>query len=368
MVASLDDTLPKPLTDRPASASCATGCFQWVDPLHTRSWDSLCLAHAGATVFHTRPWLEALVETYGFRPTGLVQETKGRVAALWPFLEVKKGWQSRKAVALPFTDVCEPLLTEEADKAQLWREIRARAETLRWSSVELRGGLQVVGCSQASLLFRGHLLDLTAGEDRLYARLDSSVRRAIRKAQRHGLTVDISAEGAAVEEYYKLHCVTRKRHGLPPQPFSFFRGLQRRLMTSGGGWVVTARQGQTAVAAAIYLEFNRRAVFKFGASGRAGQALRANDLVMWEAIKWLARRECLTLDFGRTSMRQEGLRRFKRGWGAEEHQIEYGRYDLRRSVWAVDQDRAHGWYTKLFRVLPVWLGRAAGAVLYRRMA
>jgi hypothetical protein len=46
--------------------------------------------------------------------------------------------------------------------------------------------------------------------------------------------------------------------------------------------------------------------------------LRANNLVMWEAIRWFSRNQFRSLHFGRTDQVQEGLMQFKRGWGAED--------------------------------------------------
>jgi len=31
-------------------------------------------------------------------------------------------------------------------------------------------------------------------------------------------------------EYYRLHCLTRKRHGLPPQPTGFFQKIQEHII------------------------------------------------------------------------------------------------------------------------------------------
>jgi hypothetical protein len=87
--------------------------------------------------------------------------------------------------------------------------------------------------------------------------------------------------------------------------------------------------------------------------------------VLWRAIEHLCAGGCELLDFGRTSLHNEGLRRFKLGWATDEHMITYRRFETRKSRWTAAADRAparlYGW---MFRAMPVTLNRLAGAVLY----
>ena len=113
---------------------------------------------------------------------------------------------------------------------------------------------------------------------------------------------------------------------MPPQPFRFFQNIYEEIISRGDGFVVLAKLASRSIAAAVFFEFNGNAVYKFGASDESQQYRRANNLVMWEAIKRLAQRGCRTLHFGRTELGNEGLRRFKRGWGAIEEVIPYCRF------------------------------------------
>src|SRR5690606_14598504 len=136
----------------------------------------------------------------------------------------------------------------------------------------------------------------------LFENFESSVRRAIRRAEKVGLTIDASAELSAVREYYDLHCRTRREHGLPPQPFRFFAQIQFHILRKGLGTVITARHSGQPVASAIFFLFNGEAIYKFGASDPNTLSLRANNLVMWKAIKWCRNKGARVLNFGRTSL------------------------------------------------------------------
>ncbi|MEI2725731.1 MAG: GNAT family N-acetyltransferase [Verrucomicrobiota bacterium] len=163
----------------------------------------------------------------------------------------------------------------------------------------------------------------------LFAGLDAGVRRAIRKAQAAKVEIEIVTDLAAVQTYYALHCQTRRRHGVPPQPFRFFASIHRHLVAAGLGRVIQARWQGRIVASAVFFQFGRHAVYKFGASDRAFQHLRPTNLLMWEAIKWHAAHGFTALHFGRTSLANEGLRRFKLGFGAREERLACFRYDFR---------------------------------------
>src|ERR1039458_10634247 len=88
-----------------------------------------------------------------------------------------------------------------------------------WKYLELRGGRNLLPSAPASQAYYGHELNLREDEKGLFAGLKESVRRAIRKAEKLGLTVEILKDLEAIREFYTLQCRTRKKHGLPPQPF-----------------------------------------------------------------------------------------------------------------------------------------------------
>ena len=121
-------------------------------------------------------------------------------------------------------------------------------------------------------------------------------------------------------------------------------------------------------AGAVFFHSGKTAVFKFGASDETLQHLRANNLVMWQAIRWHAQRGFTLLDFGRTSLENEGLRRFKLNWGSQERRIDYVRYDCQTGSFVTGRDEALGWHNRLFKILPVAFGRLIGAALYRHAA
>jgi hypothetical protein len=270
----------------------------------------------------------------------------------------------RRGISLPFTDWCQVLADAPDGGAQLWGAAVELGRRRGWRAIEGRDTSVLPSGFAPALEFYGHELELHAGQQVLFAGLEPAVRRAIRKSNACGLTVEITCDPKAMSTYYDLHCVTRKRHGLPPQPFGFFKCVAEFLLAKGQGIVVLARHGDRPVAAAVFLHSADRAVYKFGASDAAAHEMRPNNLVMWQAICYYAKREFKSLHLGRTSLSNDGLRRFKRGFGAREHRLAYYSYDLRSARFLCRRDRACTCFRAGFRLLPRPLFCLVGRLLY----
>jgi hypothetical protein len=338
------------------------------DPLTLESWDAQVATHSGATIFHSAAWARVLHETYGHKPFYVGRFEAGRCQDLLPIMEIDSTFTGRRGVTLPFTDFCHPLADHEPPAAGNWELALRLGRQRDWKYYECRGRHGVPTGARPSLTFYGHELFLTCPPDKLFAGFDAGVRRAIRKAQAEPITIEIKTDLAAVRAYYALHCRTSQRYGVPPQPFRFFANIHRHLLARGLGWVIQARWRERIVASAVFFQFGRWAVYKFGASDLDFQHLRPNNLLMWEAIQWHAAHGFASLHFGRTSLANEGLRRFKLGFGPREERLECFRYDFRQNEFVTTTDRAETRVNAVFRRLPLPLLRLLGATLYPHLS
>src|SRR4029077_9161416 len=121
-----------------------------------------------------------------------------------------------------------------------------------WSYFELRSHSIVPSNVPASESYYGHFLDLRIGPEALISNFSSSVQRAVRKAQRSGLSVSFQTSPDAMAQFYKLHVRTRRRHGVPPQPRSFFINIQRHLLNTGYGFIALVESRKGPAAAAVF--------------------------------------------------------------------------------------------------------------------
>jgi len=342
--------------------------LQAVNPADFGDWDTKVQSHPHYSFFHGAAWAKVLQDTYGFTPLYLTNGAAGQDQSLLPVMEVRSWLTGRRGVGLPFTDDSRPLCGGADAFPKLFSKAVEEGRKRGWKSLECRGGREGLENATPSLAFYGHYVALDVDEARLFAHLDSSARRAVRKAEKSGVTTEISRGAEAMRTFYRLQCRTRKKHGLPPQPFAFFRNIQKHILSQNLGIVVTASHQGRPIAASVYFQLGERAIYKFGASDERFQEFRGTNLVMWEAIKWHAAHGARSLHLGRTSLANDGLRRSKLGWGAREERIEYVKYDLRADRFVADHDETSGWHTRVFRRMPGPLARLAGALLYRHIA
>lgn len=341
--------------------------FEIVNPLEESGWNDAIVAGGRASAFHTREWAGALSETYGYKPLYLCGREQGVVRLLVPVMEVASRLTGRRGVSLPFTDFCDPLFQDRNELDAAVDQILRLGRQRGWRRVEFRSGVVFGSSTEPSSRYLGHNLDLSASEDTLYKNLKATVRTALRKAEKNGVQVTMSASADAARQFYRLNCMTRKQHGLPPQPRRFFENLHEWMIKGDKGMVAMAESGGRAIAGAVFLHFGGTAIFKYSASDPIYQAARPNNLVMWRGVQWYREHGFQTLSLGRTRRENDGLLRFKQGWGAEERELRYFTYDLRRDTLTKDADHVDGAHNVLFRRLPIPCLRLLGTVLYKHM-
>ncbi len=340
--------------------------FTIADPTTIRDWDDRMRDLPGATIFHGAAWARVLKRSYGYLPLYFLKE-KGRLSAVIPMMEVVSILTGRRAVSLPFTDHCEPLAPHHEVLKAMFDAVIKEGRKRGWGYVELRGGTGFLVDAEASAYHYRHTLDLTPGVDKLFKGLRDSTRRNIRKAEKEGVEIRFESGLAALREFYRLNCLTRREHGLPPQPWRFFVNLHEEIITGDAGIVSLGLLGGRAIAANVYMHANGEAVYKYGASDRRYQHMRANNLLMWESIKHYTSQGCRQLCFGRTEPENEGLRQFKSGWGSREQIVKYYRYNPVRECFLPAVRGVSNAAKRFFSSVPLYVSRAIGTVLYRHV-
>jgi hypothetical protein len=334
------------------------------DPIHNPGWDHLVALHRDAGCFHTSAWAKVLRQTYSHHPFYLRFSRGRRLAALIPLMEVRSPFTGRRGVCLPFSDSCEPLIFDPGAVDLVRDRVVSFARERRWKYVEIRGGKSFQPASSSTAKFYGHTLDLRRRVDELADRFDSSVRRAIRKAERNNVSVLVGRNRQTLIDFYRLHVQTRRRHGLPPQPLFFFLNIYEHIIKPGLGFTVLAQRASRTIAAAIFCRFGKNALYKYGASDKQFQEFRANNLVMWHGIQFLARAGAEKLHFGRTDCENDGLRRFKLSWGSHEEILDYFRFDPSGQQSLIPGRRDSGFNKRVFGRLPLVFNQLAGSMIY----
>jgi len=338
-----------------------------VNPLNNPQWDDLILSHPDCSFFHSAAWARVLVESYGYTPLYFAALSSDRLLALMPVMELSSFLTGVKGVSLPFTDYSNPIADVDIQPQALLTQALQYGKQRGWKFLELRMGNSFLPPSLPSLTYVGHTLDLDGTADQIATRFRSSTKRNIKKAIHEGVEVKITTSLDSVKEFYRLNCLTRKEHGLPPQPYDFFKNIHQHVLLKGFGSVILASYRGKSIAGSVFFHFGRKALYKYGASDHRYQRLRSNNFIMWEAIRTYAEKGFQSICFGRTDKENQGLLQFKAGWGTTEKQIRYFRYDFGKQTFVSTSSRVTGWHNKIFRKMPIPLLKKAGSILYRHI-
>jgi len=336
-----------------------------INPLEIQNWEELILQHPDYSFFHSSYWSKVLQDTYNYKPYYFTIEKEGLLLAVLPLIIVNSYLTGKRAVSLPFSDYCQPLISDEINFNELFNEVLKLGKSKKLKYLELRGGNKYFPDVEASTFDYIHNLDITLGEEKLFKNFSSNTKRNIKKAMRERVTVEISSSKSALEDFYMMNCITRKKHGLPPQPKKFFDNLLKHVLSQNNGFIAIGKHNNMIIAGAVYLHIGNKALYKFGASIVGYQNLRANNLVMWEAIKYYSTKGFESFCFGRTEPDNEGLRKFKHGWGATEEVLNTYRYNFTTNNFVSVKTKTAGLHNKLFNKAPLPALKIFGSILYK---
>ena len=339
---------------------------QLIDPLKDQQLDEWLRRCDHTTIFHSSNWARLVAQSYGYRPWYFALQVSGKVRGCLPVMEVNSAITGRRGVCVTFSDYCATLVKGERDFTLLFESVLEYGRARRWRYAEFRGEPFLSG-ENPFRVYAHDVIELAGDEKLMLSRLRNSTARNIQKAAKEGVTVDMDGTLQGVLEFYRLHCLTRRRQGLPPQPKGYFVNLHEHLISCNLGFTALARQGGVTVAGLICLHFGSNAIYKYGASDPGKQHLRANNLLFWELIRKCGRDGFAHLSLGRSDLENEGLLNFKNGWGGKRSELHYHKYDFAQNAFVSEEKSNLEQYRKVLRKLPVALLRALGEIAYRHI-
>ena len=345
----------------------STGVYE-IDPLRDSRWNDFVETHPKASVFHSRNWLSTLHDSYGYTPS-VFSTSKPRepITDGVVFCRITSWLTGSRIVSLPFSDHCEPLVSTPEESDAILQRLRQEIERKHWNYAELRP------ISQQSSLTSGfteyaryfwHSIDLSRTCEALFRSFDKdSAQRRIRRAERERLKYEVGNSEALLNEFFRLFLVTRRRHCIPPQPYSWFRHLSRsfgdklqiRLISSGG----------RAIASSLTLKHGQTVTYKYGCSDPRFNRLGGMPLLFWRTIEEAKSEGFTQFDLGRSNVDNAGLVRFKENWGARRVILNY----LKAGGSAHSQVRpfVRTLSRMAFPIAPEWFLVTAGRLLYRHI-
>jgi hypothetical protein len=343
-----------------------------LDPIKDARWAHFSERHPDACVFHTVGWLRALWHTYRYEPVAFTTSApNGELNNGIVFCRINSWLTGRRLVSLPFSDYCEPLCDSNESLNFLIRYLQTALGPQGCKYLELRptsgnvGNVSGTNDLQPSARYFRHVLDLRPAVDELFQGLHrNSVQRRVQRAERAGLVEKCGRSEELLRDFFSLFVVTRRRHRVPPMPYSWFRHL---IEFQGDALEIRlAYKDEIPIAGILTLRFKTIVLYKYGCSSARFNRFGATPWLLWRAIVAAKSRGATKFDLGRTEEDNVGLLEFKNHWVPQPIPLVYWRFPVDFSF-----DLAGSWQLKaaqlVFSCMPNSLLTFAGKVIYRHI-
>jgi GNAT acetyltransferase-like protein len=349
-------------------------------------WEPFVARHPEGSIYHHPAWVEVLEQE---QRRGAIcfacVDDRDQLRGILPLAPTKGFPFARSArragrwSSLPRTPLAGPLALDGEAMVALASAALERVQGERYTNLELRmasasAELGTLGLAAEPWLL-SYILQLPPqpgqvrfGNSRNHAR----VKWALNKAARLGVQVRQAETVEDLRRWYPLYLEVMRRHTAPPRPFRFFeaawniltpRGLMRLLLAER--WAAGRPE---LLAGSIFLAFGVSVIYAFNGCRPAGMAMRANDVIQWQAIHDASRAGFRRYDMGEVVDEEEGLHEFKKKWGAEPHRMYRYYYPAAAPVHRSDPgpgNRAGRTAKALWRTLPLGVTAAVGNWLFR---
>ena len=297
-----------------------------IDPISDPRWLTFLENTPGAFIFHHPAWLNVLKETYGYTPICLAATEADSIVGILPLMEVRSWLTGNRAVCLPFSDMCGALAQNEPTLQALLQYSEGLKNNRGSKYVEIRDSTVSDGF-MTSASYKVHRTALGDDSNALFNTFKKTqIQHSIIKAKKLGVLVERRTDYEALRSFIYLNALTRRKHGVPPQPDSFFWNIAKKIFESGHGFIGTATLDGQIVATALFLHWNNTIVYKYSASDERARSTNASHAVIWDAMRWGCENGFTVFDLGRSDLTNEGLLNFKRGWGSQETDLFYVRH------------------------------------------
>lgn len=179
------------------------------------------------------------------------------------------------------------------------------------------------------------LVDMSATEEEIIARMKQKTRYNIRVSENKGVTVRMTTpetSAADLDVFCYLIQITGERVGFGIHTSEYYRKAYALFQDKSQAQLFIAEYQGKPLAAIMVFAFSRRAWYFYGASSNKERQRMPTYAIQWAAIRWAKARGCTTYDLwgvpdakeneleSQFTERQDGLwpvYRFKRGFGGQ---------------------------------------------------
>lgn len=300
-----------------------------IDPVADPRWREFVEWHPKASVFHHPSWLDALRQTYKFRPIVFTTAHPGKpLLDGLVFCPVQSWLTGKRLVSLPFSDHCDLLADADESRRSLAAHFaKAIGHDSRYAEIRSTDPLEIPPPDnwRTCTRFLRHSISLRSSSNQIFSGFHRNcIQRKIHRAQRERLRYVSGRSENLLDSFYDLMLRTRLRHRVPPQSFRWFQNLVS-CMNDQVTIHIAFKEGRAA-AAMLTLTHQKTLTYKYGCSDERLNNLGGMPFLFWQVIQEAKSDGLEMLDLGRSEIDNEGLITFKERLGATPAPLSYWTY------------------------------------------
>jgi len=325
-------------------------------------WDACVQAGAGWTHFHRWGWKAVIEQVFEHECLYFAAcDDAGRVAGVLPLVHAKSLLFGDYLVSMPFLNYGGPLGSDTAVRALVGHAVEVARER-RVDLLELRSREPLAVDLSVSHRKITCLLDLPAGDaEGAWQRLNSNVRRKVRRAQKEGISVSFGLD--QVGAFYDVFSRHMRDLGTPTLPRRFFEILAERFPDDI--WFGCAYYQGRPVAAGCGFQWAGEFEMTWVSALQEYHRIYANMLLYWAFIERATSLSLGVFNFGRCTP-GGGTHQFKQQWGSRDVPLLWYQHVAgARAATPSPHERAFAWGPFVWKRLPLAVANALGPAIVR---
>ncbi|MCZ7393342.1 MAG: GNAT family N-acetyltransferase [Candidatus Methanoperedens sp.] len=323
-----------------------------VSKIKDDEWKDFLDKSTKASIYHMPEWKIFLEKTFNYKSYYLFAKDEcGEIAGLLPLFHVKSKLTGNRLCSVPFSHECG-LICNENSVRELTNGGFNLFKDLNVDFLEIRDYIDSESFQHHNI-FSTYILELSSNTGEVWQKLDKgSVRWAIKRSQKSGVSADTTKNIEDVKEFYELNCMTKKEIGVPCHPWKFFKNLFDLLKDNVS--LYAARCNNELIAGGIMEYYKDTVLYGYGAANPKYLGLHPYNAFIWKSIEDACRNGYKYYDFGRTSYDNSGLIEFKKRWGTVEKKLYYSYYPKNSGFLTQNRDNLkYRIGTRVIRIMPM---------------
>lgn len=314
------------------------------------------LQHHPHYLLHTPEYGQFVAASFPNTEFKCIAAMENGVQLILPIGLIKSQMMGNKVISVPFLEYggfCgNPMYIE-----QVIAYLRGKYSK-KYSYLEIREGLPndvLEKHLQKVVPYKRFVLALQ-GEEQNWELLDKQKRKAIRKAEKSGVSVRELGKDD-IDQIYQIYLKSMKQFGSPPFAKEFFVQFFSRSL----GKCFGAMHEGKLCAVLLGFTYQQQIHITIAVADKKSLEFRPHELLHWEFIKWGIRNKYTVFDFGRVR-EESGQFRFKQEFGGELKELAhyYDLYQLKRIPKTDPSNGKYRFAIELWKKMPLIMQRKIG--------